>query len=253
MENKLHAGFLGGCINSPKYVNCDNTYFCLLKKSLPDIEIYLGKYLAYSELIEVSKRYIENESIDILFVFLRTFPYYVLNKPFIKLPGINNKPYYKIHPYLLKRHLKIWPPELDKYLALNENNPVPKRSYLGLRDMNSIFGKVLGLHKWSYLYVLNTLLELNNLCKYRNVKLIIIGPTKNPETFMGDKICAYLNRKISEQISKYQIDYIDINVYSDKNNNSIFQKDKFHFNELGHCYLFKKIYNKIMQEYGVKK
>jgi hypothetical protein len=243
--NCINVGFIGGCINFPNGISSDKVYHYLLEKKLFGIEINIDKYLAYSELAGASEELIRRKSIDVLFVFMRYFPYMILNKPLIKLYGKNKEIIYRLHPYLINHKLKVWPKKLDKYTEESKNNKIPSRKYFGFRDINLILGKVLGLHNWAFRYVERKIMELNELCISNKIKLVVIGPTQNPETFMGDRICTYLNNRMKNTLLINDIDFIDIGSYFDENNNSIFQQDKIHFNEYGHQYLFKKLLRKI--------
>lgn len=243
--NFIKVGFIGGCISFPIGIDNNKVYHSLLKKTLPEVKIKTDKYYTYSELIEISEEFIKREPVEILFIFLRHFPYMVLNKPLIKLYVRSNKIIYRLHPYLINYKLNFWPKNLDRYIKENKFYPIPKRNYFGLRDINSILGKILGLHNWAYRYVEKSIIELNEICISNNVKLVVIGPTKNPETFMGDRICTYLNNRIMNAMIINNIDFIDINSYVDEKNNSIFRSDKIHFNEYGHEYLCKKLIKKI--------
>jgi hypothetical protein len=239
--NCKNVGFIGGCVNFPKGIDKNKVYHSLLTNALPDIKIKTDKYLTYSELIDKSEEFIKRDSIEVLFIFTRHFPYMILNKPLIKICWKNNKVKYRLHPYLCNNKINAWPKNLDRYNSEYKNNKIFKRKYFGLRDLNSILGRILGLHNWAYRYVEKCIIELSEFCISKNVKLVIIGPTKNPETFMGDRICTYLNKRIMDAMLTNNIDFIDINSYIDENNNSIFQSDKIHFNEFGHVYLFEKI------------
>lgn len=238
--NGIKIGFIGGCISYPIGIENDKVYHALLKSALPKINIKTEKYYTYSELLDTSVAFIKQDSIEVLFVFARHFPYMVLNKPIIKIYGKNRKVQSRLHPYLMDYTLKVWPKYLDTYTSENRNK-IPQRKYFGLRDLNSILGKILGLHNWAYRYVEKCMIELNEFCNANRVRLVVIGPTKNPETFMGDRICTYLNHRIMEAMSINNIDFIDINSYMDENDHSIFQSDKIHFNEYGHIYLCEKI------------
>lgn len=241
MTNRTNIGFMGGCINSPIGVSPEAVYHNQLKSVMPETTITIGKYHTYSKLIVCAEKVIKNNSLEILFVFLRHFPYMTLNKPLVKLVGKNNRHFYTLHPFLLNRKLKYWPKDFDQFVELYDKNPNPKRFFLGLRDINALVGKGLGLHKWASEYVVEILKELHTICQLYKCRLVIIGPPKNPETFMGNEICTYLNHNAKLEMKRNEIDFIDINAYTDNENNSIFQKDKIHYNEKGHKYLFDKI------------
>ena len=240
-------GFIGGCISYPIGLEKDKVYHALLKNALPKIGIKTDKYYAYSELLDTSKELIKRDSIEVLFLFARHFPYMILNKPFIRFYGKNRKIKYQLHPYLMNYKIKAWPRYLDIYISENRHQKIPKRKHFGLRDINSILGKILGLHNWAYRYVEKCIVDLNELCISNGVRLIVIGPTKNPETFMGDRICTSLNNKLINSMSTNQIDFIDINSYTDEKEHSIFQSDNIHFNECGHIFLCDKIKTVLQQ------
>ena len=240
-RNGLKVAFIGGCISFPIGLENDKVYHALLKNALSEIDIKMDKYYTYSELLDTSKEFIQRDSIEVLFLFARHFPYMVLNKPFIRFYGMNTKVKYSLHPWLMNYKMKVWPKYLDTYISEYRHQKIPKRKYFGLRDINSILGKILGLHNWAFRYIEKCIVELNEVCIANGIKLVVIGPTKNPETFMGDRICTYLNNRLVSAMSIKNIDFIDINSYTDKNEHSIFQPDNIHFNEFGHVFLCDKI------------
>jgi hypothetical protein len=237
-------GFIGGCISYPIGIENDSVYHYLLKMNFPGIEISVSKYYTYSELPVVTGEFIKKESPDVLFVFLRHFPYMVLNKLLVKHSLTGKKTVRSLHPHLKDRSVRSWPSEFDLYTR-ETANIIPVRQYFGFRDINAILGKMAGLHQWAYQYVETTALGLKEICDHHSVKLIVIGPTKNPETFMGDRICTYLNDRIKYSLAKKNIDFIDINLYKDEENNSLFRPDKIHFNECGHRFLYRRLAEKI--------
>ncbi|MCX6257331.1 MAG: hypothetical protein NTW49_05465 [Bacteroidia bacterium] len=241
LKDNIRLGFIGGCINFPKGIDTNFSYHRLLKQSCQEAEIHLAKYEAYSQLIQSSKQFIEKNNLDIFFVFVRHFPYMVLNKPLIRKVNQNLKSEHCLHPALINRKLKNWPVRLDKFIGLNGDQPVPHRKRFGLRDINSMIGKILGLHQWAIRYVSGLLTELKVICNELHCKLVVIGPVKNPETYMGNIISTNLNNKLVKFTNLHHINFIDINILKDSKRNNIFQEDKIHLNQYGHNLLYEKI------------
>lgn len=246
-QTPITIGFIGGCINFPFGVNADKTYHALLCNRLPGAKIKLARYITYSSMVGSVAHFIKEESPTVLVLFIRHFPYMVLNKPLIKLAGKDGVTTYKLHPNLLNRGLAFWPQALDKYAVTAENNRTPKRNYIGLRDVNSLIGKGLGLHNWAMRYAVKSIHEIVAICAESNTQLIVVGPTKNPETYMGDKVCTRLNQHIKAEMHLSKIPFVDINVYTDAMGNPLFQADKIHFNDAGHSYLSSQIMQKLQQ------
>ena len=142
----MNIGFVGGCINSRGVIEQNKAYHQLLKTTNPQHNIFLTKYSSYTSLTDKTEQFIKTNSLDKVFIFMRHFPYMVLNKPMVRLINKAGKPYYRIHPYLMNRKVKHWLPEYDKYVTSFEDNIQPKRNYFGLRDVNFIIGKSVGLH-----------------------------------------------------------------------------------------------------------
>jgi hypothetical protein len=195
----MNIGFIGGCINSKGIIDQNNAYHQLLKQRFPEHNIFLTTYSSYTTLLDKTEQFISRNSLDKVFVFMRHFPYMVLNKPLVKLINKDGKPYYRIHPYLMDRKVKEWLPEYDKYVTRYENNIQPARSYFGLRDVNFIIGKSFKLHYWASNYILCLIKTINAKCIETNTKLSIISLPKIHETFMVDVSCKFLNKRLSEE------------------------------------------------------
>jgi hypothetical protein len=240
-NDRIKISFIGGCIHYPIRIKTGETYHSLLQNTLPHLEIYKSSYTTFASLVSCARHSIETESPDVLFVFLRHSPYFALNKPIVRLARGGGGVYFRIHPYLLNRSLRRWPPGLDVHAAFKVTADVPTRAFFGLRDMNSILGKFMGLHSWASRYVLDLLKEVEQLTRAHGVQLVVIGPMRNPQTYMGDHTCRYFNAQIKKAMAALHVRFIDICDCEDADGNPLFQRDKVHFNANGQRYVFEKI------------
>lgn len=240
----MNIGFVGGCINSRGVIEQEKAYHSLLKREYPQHNIFLTKYSSYTSLMDKAEQFINTNSLDRVYVFMRHFPYMVLNKPLVKLINKDGKSYYRIHPFLMDRNVKEWLPEYDKYVTSFEDNIQPKRNYFGLRDVNFMVGKSLSLHHWASSYILNLIKTVHEKCVASNAELSIISLPKIHETFMVDVTCKFLNKRLVNELEKVNVDFIEINKPGDEEGD-YFQSDKIHFNERGHRYVFEKLKSRI--------
>ncbi|MGZ4048257.1 MAG: hypothetical protein ACXVNN_02785 [Bacteroidia bacterium] len=237
----MKIGFIGGCINNPAGIKDEEIYRNLLKNRLPELSMSFSTYHVYSGLIKKTELLIDKNKPDTLFVFVRNFPYLGLNKPLIKLMGGDKKTFYKFHPALLKRSNKTWPEEYDQFVERFSGQQFPIRRYFAMRDINLLSGIAIGLHRWALAYVNSILEYIHSLCMRENIKLVIIGPLKNPETFTGEIISSYLNKKLKKIALKKNIPFLNINLHKDHAGNTLLQEDKIHFGKYGHALLAEKI------------
>jgi hypothetical protein len=253
VTNKYYVSLLAGCVNAPVGVKRADSYYTLLQNRLPELDITLGRYYSYTDLLPIAKKMLDKRPPQMMVFFVRLFPYMVLNKPLVKLVDEHEKHYYRIHPGLKDRKTKQWPAEWDRYVEQFDARQFPVRNYFAARDLNIMAGCFLGLHRWAMGYSLSLIDELHDECERRGVKLIIVGPPQNPETFMGNWISKYLEKELSEKIRARSLEYLSIHIRRNKKNEDIFQADKIHFNLAGHAFLSELLEQGLQPYYAMKR
>lgn len=234
--------FLAGCINKQRNFPPESHYHEILKNSLSHrysigLSFNFGVYHAYSQLYEKTKDLISMKKPDILVIFIRPFPFLILNKLLVKYEKSNKRKVRDIHPSLLFRNKFEWP---EKYFINIKEASSAKwvsRPKFGLRDLNLFAGIMLGLHRWALSFVLKELNRVISLCRQDDIELIFLGMPQNRGSVVGRYVCSFMNKKLISEFSKTNLNYINIHEGKDINGKPIFFGDGIHFNETGHIFL----------------
>ncbi len=242
MDNTA-IGFIGGCINNQRGINRDDLYFSQVSNELKATgkkhQIVLGSYLSFNQLPEQIALFIEKKQPTEFYLFIRPFPLMPLHKPIVKYDKSEQSIGYALHPALFSRKLK-WDNKFSNFLASGNFQASTKPAF-GLRDLNLIVGIAFGLHIWALKYVTNNLQIVKQLCNDNNIRLVIISPPQNPESFVANFICKKTARYLQIYCKLSNINYININSFA----LDAFETDGIHFNLYGHHQLAKLIYDDI--------
>ncbi|HLG04033.1 MAG TPA: hypothetical protein VI731_10595 [Bacteroidia bacterium] len=242
--DRINIGFLGGCINNQPGINREDLYYSIISKLLTsnqknEYQISLGSYLSFDRLHEQTKKFITRKQPNFLYLFIRPQPLMPLQKPIVKYDRAEKKTGYAFHPALITRQL-IWKEEFSSYQPAYDFQFVNKRDF-GFRSINLLTGVVLGLHHWALKYLAHQLGLVKQLCTEKNIKLKIISPPQNPESFLANLTCKWIAKYLHKYCKSADIDFINVNTFSLAD----FDQDKIHFNIPGHKKLGELIYQDI--------
>ncbi|MBI3502055.1 MAG: SGNH/GDSL hydrolase family protein [Bacteroidetes bacterium] len=243
--DKLKIGFLGGCINRQQGIQRNDLYYSmfsyLLGKEKINNQILLEQYFSYDQLVECSRKFVDEKNPDWLFLFIRPFPLMPLHKPIIKYDLQGKKTGRTLHPALYNRELK-WKGKLSEHQR-TEPLQIIQRKKFELRDLNIIAGILIGLHSWAMKYLTKQIKEIHSFCNRKGKKIVVISPPKNPESIMGSLICKWTTAYFNKYCHNNQIRFVDINLISA----DYFEEDKIHFNVAGHKQLAELIAKEIFK------
>ncbi len=238
--DKINISFIGGCINNQNGISREDLYYSVASKLLSnkqtEHQISLGSYLSFDQLFEQTKKIIDKKRPNLIYLFVRPFPLMPMQKPIVKYDTANKKVAYSFHPALFTQQLR-WDIKFTKYQSTNDFRFV-RKSIFGLRDINLLVGVLLGLHRWALKYLTLQLDLVKQLCSETNIKLKIISPPQNPESFLANLTCEWTANHLKTYCKSESIDFININSFSLSN----FENDKIHFNVQGHKELGELIY-----------
>jgi len=234
--------FLAGCINNQRNFPRESHYHAVLKKSLSrlystDLNFNFAVYHAYRQLYEKVTGLISKNRPDILVIFIRPFPFLILNKPLVKYEENDHRKVRDIHPSLFFRNKFGWPEKYFRNIKEASPETLVSRNKFGFRDLNLLAGIMLGLNRWARKFVLQELRRVIVLCRQENIELIFLGMPQNRESIVGSHICTIMNKKLISEFSKTNVNYLNIHSEKDKNGQPIFFGDGIHFNETGHLFL----------------
>ena len=234
--------FLAGCINNQRNFPRESHYHAVLKTSLSrmysaDLNFNFAVYHAYGQLFEKATGLISKNRPDILVIFIRPFPFLILNKPLVKYEESDNRKVRDMHPALFFRNKFEWPEKYFINIKEASSAKCVSRSKFELRDLNLLAGIILGLNRWAMKFVLQELKRVISLCRQENIELIFLGMPQNRESIIGSYICSFMNKKLISEFSKTNVIYLNIHSEKDANGQPIFFGDGIHFNEAGHLFL----------------
>lgn len=217
-----------------------NIYYSVLKRlllpSATTLQISLGKYLSYDELLEKTTSVINKREPDTVCVFMRPFPLLPLHKPIVKYNKENGNVGWSPHPALVSRQL-LWPTHLTRFQA-DEPFRAVKKAFISFADLNLFLGQSLLLHRWAMRYLEEIIRKLQETCLSKNAQLIIITPPKSPGSIAGGLMCKRVAQKLTSYCNKKGITVIDINSIPKQ----YFTPDLIHVNEKGHEFIAQQIY-----------
>jgi len=239
MEDPIHIGFLGGCINNQKGIAKDEFYYEVFSMLLQDRPHHqaVSIYLTFDTMVEKAERFMDKNNLDMLFLVIRQFPLMPLHKPFIKYENQQGGVSWALHPALWQRKLQ-WSKKLTEYHTLNEY-VYKKKSRFGLRDLNLLAGKLMGLYRWAPAYVMQELVKVADLCARKNVQLIVLSTQQFLTSLMGNIACKKTSYYIEEQCAKQDIHYVNIIHLGEEH----FAKDKVHFSADCHRFIANVLYD----------
>jgi hypothetical protein len=251
MTNAIKIAFIGGCLNKQYGINDHDLYFNrIIKEShsgLDPIIIELAHYNSYNELFPRGTSLLKKAEPEYLFVFIRPYPIWVLNKPIIKILTAEGKRRRVIHPSLFRRQLNTWPDKYTKnFQPIHSMQPTVSLIRQMLQDTNLVLGMIAGLNYWATRYVTSEILKLTGLSDDRN-KVVIIGPPSNQETFIRNYICKLLNKSLKKLERNNKIEFIDIFTRYDSFGNLLFTDDGIHYNNHGHNFIKDKVINYLLK------
>jgi hypothetical protein len=239
----LKIGFLGGCINVQKGIEKDQYYYEIFSKLIEDVphKISTGVYISFDKMAEKAERFIAENELDILYLVIRQFPLMPLHKPLVKYENNNGSVSWAVHPALFNRKLQ-WSCRLSHYNKLNEY-VYKKKSRFGLRDLNLLAGKVLGLYNWAPRYVLQEVKKVKKNCDRLGVKLVVISTQRYPTSMMGDLACKQISTTQEKQFESNDIPFVNIIRLGP----DLFADDMVHFSAECHRLIATIIYDKTLQ------
>ena len=242
MKNSVSIAFFAGCINKQLDIPPHLLYHSRLKDAITDefkispaIEVLC--YYSYNTIErKVAECLIKSEP-DILVLFIRPFPYLILNKLVIKYDTPSQKYFRAFHPALFSAGKRSWPGKYSKYII--ERTPVynGKKKINPLAELNLTFGFLTGLHWWSVIYVQDIIDRVAAICRNSGTRLLLLGVPPAAGSAAGNYLCRSLNNRLIKKAAKENLDYVDI--YSNCNSNGIrvIHEDGRHFTQNGHEFL----------------
>jgi len=234
--------FMAGCLNNQPGMKTDLLYHSLLKEFLTgilqaEVNIDLLTYHAYNQLTPAIEEQLGKKKADILILFIRPFPYMVLNKPVIKYDTPGNRKVRGIHPAIFSSGEYRWPGFYSKYISEGVPGSGERRPVNLLQEINLLTGVMMGLHRWSVGYVLRELDKVVSLCGRTDTRLILLGIPPAAGSPAGNLVCCSLNRFLVRKATRENLVYIDIFTKKDGRGNAILCGDGRHFSEAGHAFL----------------
>lgn len=231
----MKIGFIAGCINIPTRIDAKDLYYVVLLRELqekyPHImwESCVDIYSAYSQVIEKANTFLEKNEPQILCFFIRFFPLMVLYKPLVKYENAKKEKAWAFHPALFSPKAD-WNPQFSRFVTETGYQFSIRRRFAG-RDLNLLAGKMLGLHAWANRYVCKQIKSLHDICTKKGVKLIVVSPPRNPESYMGNIVCQEITECLNSFCAQENISFANIYHPLDIVN---FEKDAVHYNAQGH-------------------
>lgn len=225
----LHVACLGGCINKQPGVAPDALYHAVLARNLrlrePPIatSVSTGSYLSVDRMVESAEKLLAARRPDFLCVYVRPFTLMPLHKLLVRYETAGQRFAWAWHPALFRRTM-AWHPRLSRFQTEWPFEFVP-RSRFGWRDWNLLAGRLLGLHAWARRYVLHQLDLLNARCENYDTRLIVMAPAQNPDSIMGDHLCAGAFQTISSYCAERNILLLDAHRFGPE----YFEEDQLHF------------------------
>lgn len=231
--------FIGGCLLISKSIEKKKRFYGILPSKIPALKISLEQYSSYSLLNEIIDAQIISDKPDAIILFIRPFPFFALNKPFPKIAQADGVTKIKIHPALFMRKKQKWFSD-DKFIVETYSNPRGTKRTLW-HKLNLSLGLLLGLNNWACVYVKNKIATLCDVCKQKNIRLIVVGPPNISNDVLEKKSLQKLNSELLNYFSSK--DFCHLNLFDEKIfQKNIFDADKLHFNELGHSLLAEKLF-----------
>ncbi len=248
---EINFTFVGGCFPVKGNVLFENRFHQVLKKHIENkyelkFNVNIIRYERYMNCLNRITMSEHNNPSNILVFSIRPEPFLRLVKLYYKFADdTNGKIRWSFNlPFLNKIN-----PEKHDVLSVDTRfHPAMLGSKSRLRKMminlNYMVGIAIGNDKFSILEYLKLVRDVIDLCKKRNIHLLILGPAIRTNTFMEKVLSRKLDVFFRKSLAIPSVQYIS-GADLERNGEPLFEKNGIYVNEIYHEVIAERLGNSI--------
>lgn len=245
----INISIIAGCFPVQHNIPHEKLYHQILKQKLESKNQISPKYeiVRYERLSSCFGKVVNSISTkkpEILIFHMRGEPILRIAKLYYKYANKDNKVKKTINvPYL-----NILMPEKFYLLGNNPQQGDPHKNnwHYWLREMNYLFGNLIGNFHFGMRKYLGLLEQVKKCCDANNIKLLVCGTASRPHTKWENFISNKIHKRSLQKAKELGIEYINcIGEYSTEGE-FLFFENGIHVSEAGHRLTAEKMYEKLL-------
>jgi citrate lyase beta subunit len=252
----INLTIAGGCFTEQSNIAKEKLYHNIAKRKFEEdggknLSVNIIRYERFTNCYEKIKEGISNNHTDILLFHLRIEHILRIAKLIYKYSDKG-----KVKRKLTLPFLNKIPSEEKELLQkiLGQPNPNVKKpeGFSKFKiTLNYLMGRFFGNVNYAFELYDEIFSNLIELCRKKNIKLIICGPASRPYLDVENKLSEKLSLYFKLKSKKENIPFIDLLGYIDDNNESLFFESGIHVSEAGHKRAAELLFGQLKENYSI--
>lgn len=252
----INLTIAGGCFIEQSNIDKEKLYHRITKRKFEEggeknLSVNVIRYERFTNCYEKIKESICKNDTDILLFHLRIEHILRIAKLIYKYSD-NGKVKRKLTLPFLNKIPSEEKELLQKILGQpNPNVKKPEEFSKFKIKINYLMGRFFGNVNYAFKLYDEIFSNLIELCRKKNIKLIICGPASRPYLDVENKLSERLASHFKLKSQKENIPFIDLLGYIDENNKSLFFESGIHVSEAGHKRAAELLFKELKENYSI--
>ncbi len=250
-SKSINLNFVGGCFPVQYDILFEDLFHQKLKRRIEnefniDFNISIIRYEKFNSCLKNIKKYNEPFPTDILVFHIRPEPFLRLVKIYFKYLNNRRKVKHTFNIPLLNM------PNTEKYYESNFENGIIYNTHKEetqlhklLIDLNYLIGQLFGNLKYVLKKYYELTLNIENYCKQKNIKLLVLGVGYRNNTPYAKILCNKLNNYLQRKFTNKDISYIENMSHISRNIDQYFQDNGIHASDKYHELIAEILFNEL--------